>query len=638
MKRALVIMACIILSLSMVSCTLIESLFNSVANKGYESVANKLPDAEFTFDIGGEERPLNYPLSTGRCYYVSSSYTGESDGSIEKPFTTLSEVNALQLVAGDSVLFKKGDTFKGNISFVSISGDDDNPITFASYGEGDAKPIIEAHSHGLSFEKCSNIVIRDLYVKVFGVDRMENPGDNRVGIRIYNAYVGEEKFRNIYIINNTVEGSGVSHNITGINIGSIEKDVASSPRNILDNVIVYGNEVFNVGRSGITSSGWLTNERINQNNTLMDLYRNFHFDNNYVHHVGCIGIYILGCTNSTINRNLIHDTGIYDVNQIMEGECGIMAIGTDTCDIMFNEIYNVYDQETGYDAMAIDIDWNTTNVNVQYNLCYNCQGSGIGTMANQNSFVRNNRIEDCQGDTNHQASIQVTNFTSRYPAVDESMHAVKNLLIEENLILHSVEGKSLFCVKPTNGDDTFENNVFQNNHLVYTGDEKVDVYFINVDPSLPWYKFANNKYYSNNTNIFKVLESTAAADINISEGAHPYKVDRANPFGAWQKRDTGSTYELINDEIPANPKNATVELVNGQLVLKWEANKGNVWHYNIFLVGEGEDVSYTKMLGETKDRIFTYGDLYKGEYYFIIQPESDTGVYGQALKVKVTLE
>ena len=86
MKKALVIMACIIISLSMVSCTFIESFLNSTPNKGYESVANKLSDAEFTFDIGGKERPLNYPLSTGRCYYVSSSYTGESDGSIEKPF------------------------------------------------------------------------------------------------------------------------------------------------------------------------------------------------------------------------------------------------------------------------------------------------------------------------------------------------------------------------------------------------------------------------------------------------------------------------------------------------------------------------------------------------------------------------
>ena len=120
----------------------------------------------------------------------------------------------------------------------------------------------------------------------------------------------------------------------------------------------------------------------------------------------------MDCTDSTINRNLVYNTGMYNVNQVMEGECGIMALCDINCDIMFNEVYNCFDQKTGFDAMGIDIDWNTDNIRVQYNYCHDNQGGGIGTMANQNSFILNNKIENNEGNTNNKGAITVSNFTS----------------------------------------------------------------------------------------------------------------------------------------------------------------------------------------------------------------------------------
>ena len=610
----------------------------SVENYAFTPIGNQNADYEFTFESNlPEEKPV-YPLSTGRIFYVSTQGSDSNDGlSVDSPIQSLDKVNDLDLIPGDSVLFRKGDTFEGVIRFTNLRGDNENPITFASYGDGNQKPIIEANETVMLFEKCDNIVVRDLQVNVNGIDRMAPNTVCISGIQFSYSFVGNGKYRNVYICDNYVLGNGVSNNIMGIVVDGTERTIASTPSNVLTTCYITGNEVAHVGRSGIHSGGWLTNESVNQNQALLDYYRDFHFDNNYVHHIGCMGVYIVACTNSTINRNLIHDTGIYDVNQLMEGECGIMALGTENCQIMFNECYNIFDQNTGYDAMGIDIDWNTNNVLVQYNYLHDCQGSGIGTMANQNSFILNNKIERAQGATNHTASIQVTNYTSKYEAVDEGWHSVKNLMIANNLIIHEQPDKNVFSVKTSNGDIEFEGNSFINNHSIYTGNNLGDFKWVYIDPLLPWYKFSGNKWYSNDTSKFSCFDMTQDVDIDIEHGAKPYEKAAKKNFADWAARDVGATYQKINNDIPANINHLNLKYENGWLYFDWNINDGDVWHFNIYEVGENEEVMYTNMIGEAFETNFSYKPTTKGVRYYVIQPESNQGVLGKAIKIKVTL-
>ena len=607
-------------------------------NHAFTPIANQSVDYEFVFESNLPDAKPVYPLSTGRNYYVSSEGDDSNDGlSEDSPIKSLEKVKMLDLIPGDSVLFRKGDTFEGAVEFTHLRGSDDNPITFASYGEASTKPILTCNKTVMAFEKCDNIVVRDLQVNVNGMDRLAENSECINGILFSYSYVGNEKYKNVYICDNTVLGNGVSNNVMGITIDGTERTIASTPRNVLTTCYVTGNEVSYVGRSGIHSGGWLMNEKVNQNQSLLDYYRDFHFDNNYVHHVGCMGVYIVACTDSTINRNLIHDTGIYDENQLMEGECGIMALGTDNCQIMFNECYNIFDQETGYDAMGIDIDWNTNNVLVQYNYLHDCQGSGVGTMANQNSYIINNKIERAQGQTNHKASIQVTNYTSKYEAVDDGWHAVKNLMIANNLIIHDQPDANIFNVSTSNGDLDFEGNSFVNNHCIYTGEKVKDFYFVFIDQQLPWYKFRGNKWYSNDTSKFRCLDMTVASDIDIEDGAKPYEKAAEKNFKHWAARDVGATYEKISNKIPANANNLSLKYENGKLIFDWDVNSGDIWHFNIYEVGENEEAMYTNMIGEAFTSEFTYTPKVNGVRYYIIQPESNQGVLGKAIKVKVTL-
>ena len=70
-------------------------------------------------------------------YYVSSAGNDQASGTQAAPWKTLSKVNSVQLVAGDSVLFRCGDTFNGTLSPAGAG------IVFASYGTG-ANPVISA--------------------------------------------------------------------------------------------------------------------------------------------------------------------------------------------------------------------------------------------------------------------------------------------------------------------------------------------------------------------------------------------------------------------------------------------------------------------------------------------------------------
>ncbi len=84
---------------------------------------------------------LSYQLNA-TIYYVSNSegknrYNGKS---IDKPWRSLKKVNRKSLKPGDSVLFKRGDIWRGQL-IPKTSGNILFDIYFGAYGEGD-KPLI----------------------------------------------------------------------------------------------------------------------------------------------------------------------------------------------------------------------------------------------------------------------------------------------------------------------------------------------------------------------------------------------------------------------------------------------------------------------------------------------------------------
>ena len=448
--------------------------------------------------------------------------------------------------------------------------------------------------------------------------------------------IGVQAVHLVDTADNEVEGTGVNSNVMGIVIQSLELTMATTPSEVLTGCYITGNEVHNLGRSAIHCGGWLRDEDINQNNGNQQLFRDFHFDGNHAYDTGCMGIYICASSDSSINRNIVHDTGIYKKNQLLEGVCGIMALCADHCEIAYNECYDIYDAKTTYDAMGIDIDWNTNAIDVHHNYCHDCMGSGIGTMANQNSAIRENRIIENRGETLHIAPITITNFTQYYAGVKDDMHAVKNLLIANNLVRNAHQVEAMMAVKGNNGSPAFEGDTAIGNHFVYEGDPN-DLFFIEVDPSLPWYKFAENQYFSKDTSVYKNLETTEEDYINTEEGAEPYVLSKKKDFAAWQKRDLGASYGLFGASEKTKLSDLKVAYQEGKISASW-ADETASWRYAIFLTEAEKEATFPDLLDYSYEKSCSFSLERKGDYDLHIVPEDNEGNYGTPVQARLHLQ
>ncbi|KKR33111.1 MAG: hypothetical protein UT64_C0015G0023, partial [Candidatus Falkowbacteria bacterium GW2011_GWF2_39_8] len=82
------------------------------------------------------------------------------------PIKTISALNKKALLAGDSVLFKRGQTWQSQVSLAAKSGMADAYITYGAYGIG-AKP------------KLNNITLKDKsYIKFQGLEFYNNAPGN----------------------------------------------------------------------------------------------------------------------------------------------------------------------------------------------------------------------------------------------------------------------------------------------------------------------------------------------------------------------------------------------------------------------------------------------------------------------------
>lgn len=96
-------------------------------------------------------------------YYLDSlSGKDYNAGTFDKPWQTLSPIYYQQFIQGDTIFFKRGSSFTGNVVITS-SGTEEYPIVLTAYGEGDAprfrNPLFERRHFGRVIEIKGNYVV-----------------------------------------------------------------------------------------------------------------------------------------------------------------------------------------------------------------------------------------------------------------------------------------------------------------------------------------------------------------------------------------------------------------------------------------------------------------------------------------------
>ena len=320
---------------------------------------------------------LSFSLCAQNQYYLSSSTGNDNNnGSQTQPWKTLSKLSNTTLGPGDTVYFKKGDTFRGHY-VVNGSGSAGNPITFTSYGTGN-QPIIS------------------------GSDHDDEGGDYREAILVENEdnmVFDDLEIQNHRTITRTGVGDLVSFGIQVISSSTTTKQNYTFRSMTFKNV--YGlywvdpsnqNEFNAFEVSGLTfksSWGGIINNILIEDSYFTDLQR--------------IGIHIKNTsgktsdkrnTNIVVRRNEFFQIG---------GTC-VLPIRTENC-LIENNIFNQPGAKTN-DKMigrgSAVWNWYSINTIVQYNQAINAKGildsHGIHVdHSNVDTFIQYNYMQDCEG-------------------------------------------------------------------------------------------------------------------------------------------------------------------------------------------------------------------------------------------------
>ena len=153
-------------------------------------------------------------------YYVSNSGDDANSGlSPAKPWSSISKINASTFLPGDSILFKRNDTWNERLK-VPTAGAIGLNILFGAYGTG-SKPIIDVLSNDVSSISCyrSFITFQDLVLK--------NSTATTLAISVVGGCYGINVFR-VEIINSGHNALAIAQGGSDILIDSVRVINASN--------------------------------------------------------------------------------------------------------------------------------------------------------------------------------------------------------------------------------------------------------------------------------------------------------------------------------------------------------------------------------------------------------------------------
>ncbi|GAF03365.1 right-handed parallel beta-helix repeat-containing protein [Saccharicrinis fermentans] len=326
-------------------------------------------------------------------YYFSSETAGHRDmGTMQDPFKSLDKIAALNLMAGDKVLLKRGDVFHGSAELVGLVGKRKRPIVMAAYGEGDEKPIIDAHGflNGILIKDCS-------YVKIKGIEITANGGGvvnydpkksyMRCGVLVTTSKEGIYPgitFDNLYVRDVFFEEPGFERGAGEILTGNGTQNYGWGIRvinqlkgAILKDLRIENCCVENVAHSGIRFTGkHVLSQGMYKNIQDVKVYHN------KVLYAGGPALQASVVENIEFKGNQTNHSGSPDDSRKWGRGSGLWVWGCLNAMIQYNSFRNANGPG---DSAGCHIDFNNKNVLIQYNLSENNVGGFIEILGNNHN-------------------------------------------------------------------------------------------------------------------------------------------------------------------------------------------------------------------------------------------------------------
>ncbi len=293
--------------------------------------------------------------------YVSST-TGKdtNDGlSPATAFQSVSKVNSLSLLPGDTLFFKSGDSFVGKLSIINESGSSEKPILISNYGEGNL-PVLDGDGYLSTIHVINSGYLHFSNLEIKNDGGPAKPGDSeilRYGMYIENTFTDGTFFEHYRLNNLTFKNIYPTVEVTDD-----------------DNTGVNGHAI-------ITSGSWgddihparfkdmsIENcffTRTARHATYFKAVDNLIIKNNLFEHVGGAGMVIgSGCTTILVEGNTTNYTGSKMDSRMAGRGSGIWCYRSKDLTVQHNKFMHA---RGIMDSYGMHIDIGNRNVVYQYN-------------------------------------------------------------------------------------------------------------------------------------------------------------------------------------------------------------------------------------------------------------------------------
>lgn len=350
-------------------------------------------------------------------YYVNATTGDDSDDGLSEvnAWQTISKVNSEitsdTFAAGDSIKFKRGESWTGALYIHTLDGSDGSPITFEDYGSGNLPQInYSSADHIVIIQDCSWIELKNIDVRGTGsaidavnlyasntnslsnitVDGVEVNGTPGIGIHVINGYPsGGGDVDDITITNCKVD----SASLEGIYIKNYGSGI--SPTNGCNNVTVSKNTVIDAGYEYLQNT---------HHNDTDEAPSNVTFEDNECYatssRAGDYAIVDLAITGGGIvfQRNKIHDISITGSGRI-GGIWIANTLGGGDAYISYNILYDLDGTNANDGAIVAQCASSGPTLKIYNNTIYNHGGHGINIIGDDGGAVdiQNNITYDVGG-------------------------------------------------------------------------------------------------------------------------------------------------------------------------------------------------------------------------------------------------
>jgi hypothetical protein len=371
-------------------------------------------------------------------YYISASGSDSNDGmSSSTPWQTVAKVNSGTYSAGDSILFRGGDTFSGTIS-LTLTGSAALQSSISSYGTGRAT-ISSGTGDGVDLGNSEFVSITNLAFAGSGWMGSEpnitvlNGG---TGISFHVTKTAGGGLRNVVLANNVISGYwiGIHCDFTG----------SSSTVGFLG-LQIYGNVVSNDLSFGIIVQGYdsYLGGPVNQSqgvyvgyNTLVNIPGDPQSGTGGVHgpnKTEAGGIIVTSSTGVTIEHNYMNRIagwGGYYSGLSLGGSSAVTVSNSRDFRINNNEITGTA-CSTYFDGSAIDLDQDTQSGEIAYNFTYANVGPSfqVGSFGGKTSgesvkFHHNISYNDVRGESSasQQGAVRIWGNTNGLAIYNNSIY------------------------------------------------------------------------------------------------------------------------------------------------------------------------------------------------------------------------